>query len=177
MSVLSELDKDYINEDHIHSFAKALVWEELVDLLEMTPNVRSANSILRTALITDEKVPQFSELYDQNHLDADLLVSRLNQIKPDLITSKSDWYPITNSIGDTYSTLNHKKYHRTSLKSAISKLRDEFRSSASYTLLRWPILFFVGLWMGFLCILYLLSLIHIFRCSILLIKKVNLSVF
>lgn len=155
MSVLSELDKDYINEDHIHSFAKALVWEELVDLLEMTPNVRSANSILRTALITDEKVPQFSELYDQNHLDADLLVSRLNQIKPDLITSKSDWYPITNSIGDTYSTLNHKKYHRTSLKSAISKLRDEFRSSASYTLLRWPILFFVGLWMGFLCILYL----------------------
>lgn len=88
--------------------------------------------------------------------------------KPDLITSKSDWYPINNTVASSSSSASYRKNLRKSKKKLNGKstssssaggsllLRNEFRSSITYHMLRWPILIFVLSWITFLCNGYIL---------------------
>ncbi|KAK6457722.1 acyl transferase/acyl hydrolase/lysophospholipase [Scheffersomyces xylosifermentans] len=151
---LAEEDQDYIDEVHIHSFAKALVWEEQDDILDTSPTTPVAPDLSPSTSnldeYSDEKGPNF---HDQTLTRQDIALNPV--VKPDLITSKSDWYPLTNSITNASSEEPKKKYRKSNKKSALSALRDEFRSSASYTLLRWPILTLVGFWIFLLSLFYL----------------------
>ncbi|CAN3377245.1 hypothetical protein DIURU_003504 [Diutina rugosa] len=57
------------------------------------------------------------------------------------IISRSDWAPLRPRV-------------KRKAKAATKRLRNEFRSSASYHLLRWPLLVIILLWILLLCIIY-----------------------
>ncbi|KAK7682924.1 hypothetical protein QCA50_013957 [Cerrena zonata] len=151
---LFEGDKDFVNDDHIYAFAKALVWEETEEINDETPMSPLAP---QTNNLSDE-----AELIDDVNVDqAGILQSSpSNNSKPDLITSKSDWYPVIDSKKGRNNTQNsnnrkRKTYSkRSKFKKATKKLSNEFRSSASYTLLRWPFLIIILMWIITLAALY-----------------------
>lgn len=123
-SKLFEQDIDYVEEDHIHAFAKALVWEH-----------------------EDQYEPDVEASIDD--AGAQLNAATLHPLKagprPDRISSKSDWYPVNVSRSRRRT---RRKDHKP------IKVSNEFRNSASYKLLRWPLLFVVIGWIVFLCVLY-----------------------
>lgn len=151
---LFEGDKDFVNDDHIYAFAKALVWEETEEINDETP--------------MSPLTPQTNNLSDEAELIDDLNVDQAgilqsspsNNSKPDLITSKSDWYPVIDSKktrNNTQNSNNRKRKtfsKRSKFKKATKKLSNEFRSSASYTLLRWPFLIIILMWIITLAVLY-----------------------
>lgn len=128
--LLFEEDEDFINENHLHSFAKALVWEEDEDTPDRT------RSIKREASIIDE--------VDANE------TSFVYAKRPDLISSKSDWYPVNTITSPKKSRLRKGKDYES------KTLRNEFRSSTTYAMLRWPMLFFIIIWIVFLCLIYVI---------------------
>lgn len=72
-----------------------------------------------------------------------------NNLKPTKIASKSDWLPVhSHTVDNTTKSGNAKG------KAKAEPVRDEFRDSVAYAILRWPILFFVGVWISILCVLY-----------------------
>lgn len=184
---LYDEENDYINEDHIHAFAKALLWEELEDSYDTgssSTNTRhnSISASLNNALgsvigggtRSGAASPPVVDDMDNNDLDNgidNVNVQLIDDValnptpKPDLITSKSDWYPLTNRSvpklnktgGDNDSSSNTTKpvRSRPKPKSTIkTPLVDEFRASAAYTFFRWPVLIGILLWILFLCIFY-----------------------
>ena len=225
---LFEEDKDYIDEDHISEFAKALIWQDdydydanttaTTDITDTTPindevpgivsslpstngNNKNKNkdingTVSDSSLITDEDIMN-SSYFDKPHLstnlksnstkndddddDDDDLISRpqsgttdntsttsLSSKRPDLITSKSDWFPIGGSRSSSSLKKGSSNYHKkttptssTSTKSTIEILKNEFRNSSTYTLLRWPILIFVFSWIGILGIFYFMIRIYV----------------
>lgn len=143
---LFDEENDYINEDHIRSFAKALAWEEQQETVEDEQNGSSiSDERLEPAKI--EKEAELMNNTDSAHISMSLGTPR----RPDFISSKSDWWPI-----NTQSTA--KSRERSKRKSIIQNttkgLTNEFRYSASYTILRWPILIFIMMWVLFLCTVY-----------------------
>lgn len=144
---LFEEEKDYINPDHIHAFAKALVWND--DASEMgfsSPRPEGSSS----------DISKSAELIDEAELDLNS-ISLSPVTKPDRISSMNDWFPISNKHRNTKKTpelLSKTKSKRQRFKNATKKLSNEFRSSASYTLLRWPVLVVIAFWVLILCILY-----------------------
>lgn len=144
---LFEEEKDYINPDHIHAFAKALEWND--DASEMgvsSPRPEGSPS----------DISKSAELIDEAHLDLNS-ISLAPVTKPDRISSVNDWFPINNKQQNTKKIpelLSKTKSKREKLKNATKKLSNEFRSSASYTLLRWPVLVVIAIWVLILCILY-----------------------
>ena len=225
---LFEEDKDYIDEDHISEFAKALIWQDdydydanttaTTDITDTTPindevpgivsslpstngNNKNKNkdingTVSDSSLITDEDIMN-SSYFDKPHSstnlksnstkndddddDDDDLISRpqsgttdntsttsLSSKRPDLITSKSDWFPIGGSRSSSSLKKGSSNYHKkttptssTSTKSTIEILKNEFRNSSTYTLLRWPILIFVFSWIGILGIFYFMIRIYV----------------
>lgn len=119
---LFEEDLDYVNEDHIHAFAKALVWDEMDH--EPAPVSRFPED--EVELANEEGVGNM-----------------MTPGKPIKITSKSDWYPVHREMIRKKEKLRKK-----------DRVANEFRASIGYTLLRWPVLTFVGMWIVFLCVLY-----------------------
>ncbi|KAK6464272.1 acyl transferase/acyl hydrolase/lysophospholipase [Scheffersomyces coipomensis] len=166
---LFEEDKTYINEDHIHSFAKALVWEE--DDSETSPTTPSgADWLSRASSYAD--FPEEAALAEADQItDVDgeqSAISLTPVIKPDLITSKNDWFPLTNNVtssspGSRRQSKSHgrrksirpRSKPKSSGSSPFKNLRNEFRNSISYTILRWPLLILVLLWIIFLGAIYL----------------------
>ncbi|CAH6720058.1 patatin-like phospholipase domain-containing protein [[Candida] jaroonii] len=121
---LFEEELDYVNEDHIHAFAKALVWDEM------------DHDPAPVSKFPEDEV----ELATQEGVEGNAV---LTPGKPIKITSKSDWYPV------------HREMIRKKEKSKKKdRVANEFRASIGYTLLRWPLLTFVGMWIIFLCVLY-----------------------
>lgn len=147
---LFDEDRDYVNEDHISSFAKALAWEEQYEILENEKSGASSDKEFQdTATIRKEA----EEIDD---LGAEELSTALNGMhKPDLISSKSDWWPI-NTSKSIPKTKIRKKSKKSSVNEGQSKMTNEFRSSASYTMLRWPILIFILCWISLLCFMYII---------------------
>lgn len=147
---LFDEDRDYVNEDHISSFAKALAWEEQYEILENEKSGASSDKEFQdTATIRKEA----EEIDD---LGAEELSTALNGMhKPDLISSKSDWWPI-NTSKSIPKTKIRKKSKKSSVNEGQSKITNEFRSSASYTMLRWPILIFILCWISLLCFMYII---------------------
>ncbi|KAM3124896.1 hypothetical protein CJJ07_000728 [Candidozyma auris] len=76
MSALFDEDCSYVNEDDIHSFAKALVWDD--------------DDYLSTS--SSPSLPKYSEVKQEAEA-----MDSLNSEKPTLIASASDWFPITGS--------------------------------------------------------------------------------
>lgn len=142
---LFEEDKDYINPDHIHAFAKALVWNDDDSELSLA-SPKFAGSPLEAS--------RDAEALDDADLDQNAI--SLNPLhKPDRISSVNDWFPINNNqTSKSKPGKSTRQSKRLKLKSATKKLSNEFRSSASYTLLRWPVLVVIGIWVAFLCVLY-----------------------
>lgn len=169
---LYDEENEYINEDHIHEFAKALLWEELDDAYDtgssgLNTRHNSISASLSNALdsVMGTRSGTTSPPQGDNAEIIDEVALNPTQ-RPDLITSKSDWYPLTNrtvlklDVSETppEEHQNGKKPSRTrkTKPKALIKapLTDEFRASAAYTFLRWPVLFGILLWILFLCILY-----------------------
>ncbi|KAK6205341.1 acyl transferase/acyl hydrolase/lysophospholipase [Scheffersomyces amazonensis] len=154
---LFEEDKTYINEDHIHSFAKALVWDtnhdDLIDTSPTTPSTTLWLSPNTSRTDLSESIHREAESIAVADMDKNSL-SVTPLVKPDLITSKNDWFPLTNVTSSPASrrhsrttprrkSTNGKRKSLSSSTPQVStfrNLRNEFRSSASYTILRWPLL-------------------------------------
>lgn len=128
---------NYANSGDIHSFAKALVWDE-DDFL--SPGKYS--DVKKEAEAID------ANNFEQNASVANFPKTRSNLLdskssKPTMITSASDWFPITGNNGKKKKSLSTRDH-----------FTNEFRYSASYTFLRWPVLVFIIIWVVFLCVLY-----------------------
>ncbi|RLV95711.1 Patatin-like phospholipase domain-containing protein [Spathaspora sp. JA1] len=147
---LFEEDKDYITESHISAFAKALIWDNhsMIDTLPSTPNITGS--------------PGSSSMYSaKSEFDNDIEELLLDK-KPDLITSKNDWFPVNQeSKENKAATIKKPRAKKEAITSTISMLTNEFRNSSSYMLLRWPILILVFGWIGILGLLYFLVRIYV----------------
>lgn len=158
MVALYDEHNDYVNEDHIHSFAKALIWDDHDDSDNSTgyslPNYRYSKdeAELLEHLLGDNALalsPVKSEGVEDPK-DYGLPRPRTSKLseslrsKPSLITSKNDWFP----VGEPKSKKREAK------PSTTQRLSNEFRLLSSYFLFRWPVLFFVVMWVVFLTTLY-----------------------
>lgn len=169
---LYDEDHDYINEDHIHEFSKALIWDEddaetpsgystgyslprhsvpLVPLEvresaeQEAEAMNKANLLLNSAALSPVGPPEGAGGFDEKLFE-------LNA-RPHKIVSKNDWFPLSNDpLGSKGST---KKLSRAAKVSTTEKLTNEFRLSSSYFFFRWPILIFVCLWIAFLASIYI----------------------
>lgn len=142
-------DEDYINEEHIEAFSKALAWEEENDELGESADAHSAAQALKNTDVASNG-------------------AYLHPVKrPDLISSRSDWYPLTVDKPHKARLLRAKAINNSAkLKGAepvkvVKKLRDEFRKSITYSLLRWPILIFVSIWIIILCAWYAIVRLYV----------------
>lgn len=172
---LYEADVDFVDENHIDAFATALVWDHAHDEDNTTTTHESHN------LLTSSLPSATSDVYTTGAAAVDPAVAAVpiptpstsTPPPPQLISSKSDWYPINHPL--TTKTINSsstgaytsgRSGHRSKKKKSLTKsgdnkkifskmLRNEFRSSATYTLLRWPILILVLSWMLFLTWCYM----------------------
>lgn len=131
----------YIDRDDIHSFAKALVWDDddFVSSGKYSDVKREAEAIDAQGL--EENSVAVGNL---PRTKSKSLVSLKSLEKPTKITSASDWFPITGSQ-------DKKKDKELSTR---DRFTNEFRHSASYTLLRWPVLVFIIGWVLVLCVFY-----------------------
>lgn len=147
---LFDEDRDYVNEDHISSFAKALAWEEQYEILENEKSGASSDKEFQDAATIQKETEEIDDL------GAEEISTALNgSHKPDLISSKSDWWPI-NTSKSIPKTKIRKKSKKSNVNEGHSKITNEFRSSASYTMLRWPILIFILCWISLLCFMYII---------------------
>lgn len=96
------------------------------------------------AMIEDYDYINESDIIAYEHALHDDDDSEVVEKKPDLISSRSDWYPLT------VEEAKGKK------KKIQRNLRDEFRSSLTYHVLRWPILIGITIWILCLCSWYTL---------------------
>lgn len=142
---LYDENNDYIDEKHIQEFSNALAWDNDDDLRDLE-EAGSVNQEISEQMESLESV-------DGAQLGAALSPTKRHRSidKPYLITSKSDWYPIHNKMNKTKHTKPNKKAKR---------VADEFRASAAYTILRWPILLCILCWMAFLGAIY--SIIRVY---------------
>lgn len=146
---LFDEDEEYINEEDIQSFAKALALEEIYE----NENDKAGTSSDKD-FFESEAVEREADKIDET--GAEELSAALNEVhRPDLISSKSDWWPI-NTSKTIPKTKIRPRGKRSSVHETTSKITNEFRSSASYTMLRWPILIFILMWISFLCFLYVI---------------------
>ncbi|PVH14778.1 uncharacterized protein CXQ87_005054 [Candidozyma duobushaemuli] len=131
----------YIDRDDIHSFAKALVWDDddFVSSGKYSDVKREAEAIDAQGL--EENSVAVGNLPRTKTKRSDSLKG---SEKPTMITSASDWFPITGSQ-------DKKKDKELSTR---DRFTNEFRHSASYTLLRWPVLVFIIGWVLVLCVFY-----------------------
>ncbi|RCK54673.1 hypothetical protein Cantr_03789 [Candida viswanathii] len=226
---LFEEDKDYIDEDHISEFAKALIWQDDYDYDTTSPTtpLNERQSFITTTTddnsdddddeeeeaATEESkligeatalggvtphrtlsnsgtiVPTDNE--ESKHASSPVPPSQGNDDEEDpispskrpvLISSKSDWFPVrsdspitpastkdstpTTTSGTTPPTSsssdkNKPKRTRSRKRSTLRVLQNEFRNSSSYTLLRWPILIGVLLWIALLGFLYFVIRVYV----------------
>lgn len=157
MARLFDEQNDYITEDHIHQFAKALIWDEHDDSDCVSSSYSTGYSLPRSleaeaAEEAHEAKDDAQALSNGNLEGNSAMLSRVEpphspgpREKPTKITSKSDWFP----VGD--SSLKRK---RNAAVSTTERLSNEFRRLASYFVFRWPVLLLVGLWILFLCLVY-----------------------
>lgn len=131
----------YIDRDDIHSFAKALVWDDddFVSSGKYSDVKREAEAIDAQGLEENSVAVGNLPRTKTKRLD-----SLKGLEKPTMITSASDWFPITGSQ-------DKKKDKELSTR---DRFTNEFRHSASYTLLRWPVLVFIIGWVLVLCVFY-----------------------
>lgn len=167
---LYDEDHDYINEDHIDAFSKALIW------VEEDTNSTSGDSPTHTLpspnylLKDDEDVRLGTEAKNK----ADLMLSStvLDQVRgpdnlevlgrPHKITSKSDWFPV---LSDGIAAKkkkwmdirakNGKNDDHEEKEFSAEKLKNEFHLSSEFFFFRWPILVLIGIWVSFLSLIYL----------------------
>lgn len=125
---LYDEENDYIDDTHIQEFADALIWEDDGEIQDTVG----------------------SGLVELGEVELRRSSTSSLKKRPDLIVSKSDWYPLSNATAQE----EYKAGKEDSKTKLVKNIRNEFRSSASYFLLRWPILFFVALWILLLCIFY-----------------------
>ncbi|KAM9899404.1 hypothetical protein OXX69_009491 [Metschnikowia pulcherrima] len=150
-------DDNHINEEHIHAFAKALVWES--DELESA--FSTGNSSPKTP---EDVVKEEAKLLNREELQLNSAAlsplpntsrpmssgsvpssSRTASEKPVKIVSKSDWFP---------TGAPRARSGKKDAKVATEKFTSEFRVSSSYKVFRWPILMMIVGWVLFLCFLY-----------------------
>lgn len=134
-TTLYDEKEDYINENHISAFAKALIWEDEENDGFASPTLPAEEG----DKLADVDAPELSQALSSDH-DAETT-------RPEFLISKNDWYPI-NAPGKSKSKKKAEK------NAKQRSLRDEFRSSAAYTILRWPFLIVILLWILLLCFLY-----------------------
>lgn len=156
---LYEEFEDYINEDHISEFAKALVWQDHDDIATTpaTPKSEPLDFDDISSLGTEE-IEQDTNNNTLIGEGAELGISPTT--KPDMITSKSDWFPVSASSDKSKSKSNSKDKSKKS-SSGIVSLQNEFRNNITYTLLRWPILIAVFIWVAILGTLYFWIRVHV----------------
>lgn len=161
--ILIDEDRDYVNEDHIHSFAKALLWDDQDDdqvsgnsTGYSLPTYKSAKQeadalglqqLGQNAFALSPVTSPNSSGHSENGEVSNSTTSKLaasSLAKPSLIVSKNDWFPVGGP----------KPRRKKGKPSTSQRLSNEFRLLASYFFFRWPVLFFVVLWVLFLTTLY-----------------------
>lgn len=161
---LYQENEDYINEDHIRDFYKALIWDEdksdlgssSANSLHQSPSssflngselaekgakaVERAGLKLNSAILSPVEEPMLpcSSAYTQHGL-----------LRPHKIVSKNDWFPVPTG-GNTTEQLP-LKLARVSKR---EELTNEFRLSTSYYFFRWPLIIFISMWVTFLAVIY-----------------------
>lgn len=151
MGKLYDEENDYVNEEHINAFARALVWDDQED----AETSHSGNYSTGYNLPSYEDAKKTASALDLTDFDA--AVAQLSPVslntqessahskeRPAKIVSKSDWFPVVGS---------RKKKQRK--PSTTEKLTNEFRILASYTFFRWPALILIFAWISFLCVIYI----------------------
>lgn len=148
---LFEENVDFVEREHINAFAKALVWEEGGDYDDTKPFDLESSDLKGS----DLKGAENEELGSKSDINT---VALTPMKRAELITSKSDWYPVHTPMKNPFKLSDDKRKSRSkkrkAAKSKLETVTNEFRKSASYTLLRWPILVFIVMWMVFLCSIY-----------------------
>ena len=185
---LYDEQNDYINEDHISEFAKALVWQDYDDVSTTAPTTPlngpldmgdlsllggelgngSDDVVIGDDDDDDDKTkyssPQLKAAQEIND-EATEIGAVPATTKPDLISSKNDWFPINsenlNPNSKRTKFAKSSKSSKSKSTSPIRALQNEFRNSASFTLLRWPILTFVVIWVTILGFLYLAVRVYV----------------
>lgn len=159
MVALFDEDTDYVNEDHIHSFAKALIWDDQDDT-DTHSGYSTGYSLPKIYADTREDAQALGENnLGENALALSPVTSGGNRSgveaptpKPSRIISKNDWFP----VGGTQSRRKkNEKY------STTERLTNEFRLLASYFFFRWPVLLMVVLWVVFLTLLYTIVRLYV----------------
>lgn len=131
---LYDEDEDYIDENHIRAFAKALLWED-DDRDLASPTLAAADG---------------DKLADVNAEELSLTLAPCEaKTRPQFVVLHNDWYPI-NAPGNKEGKLG-RSHHKSK-----GNVRDEFRSSSAYSLIRWPFLVVITFWILLLCVLYTL---------------------
>lgn len=162
---LYDEDHDYINEEHIHEFSKALIWDE--DELDFSGGYSTGHSLPRNSVPllinrSTEEVEKVAEVVDRVNLQlnsADLTPLEISagefsgevNTRPHKIASKSDWFPMGNKSKSNSATNIRRKKREVS---TTEKLTNEFRLSSSYFFFRWPFLILISIWVSFLALIY-----------------------
>ena len=134
---LYDENEDYIDENHINTFAKALLWED-DDHDGLASPPLPAYEGDKLAEVNAEELSLVLTPEPNNELE---------KSRPEFVVSHNDWYPI-NAPEKSKAKADAKG------RKKRASTRDEFRSSAAYTLLRWPFLIIITVWILLLCILY-----------------------
>ncbi|KAG5417305.1 hypothetical protein I9W82_004938 [Candida metapsilosis] len=160
---LYEEFKDYINEDHISEFAKALVWQDHDDITTTPATPKNEpmdfDDDEDISSSTTEEIDQDTNNNTLIGEGAELGVTPTT--KPDMITSKSDWFPVSAASDNSKSKSDSRSKDKKSSSSGIGSLQNEFRNNITYTLLRWPILIAVFIWVTILGSLYFWIRVHV----------------
>lgn len=141
MVVLFDQEDDYVNEDHIHAFAKALLWDDAddTDAASAYSSASGQNSRRGTYIPRGNTEGQTQNGLGDSAPPLLPVGSPDSRTKPSLITSKSDWFPVS---------------RRRPRPEPVSRLTNEFRVLALYAFFRWPVLVLITLWVVLLTILY-----------------------
>lgn len=161
MGLLDE-DESLVNEEHIHSFAKALIWDEH-DENDTVSGYSTGNSLPRIYKETKEAADAIGEnelnenaialspVMLQTTADSRGSGKSPGKQKPSMIISKNDWFP----VGGNKPRRKKGKY------STTERLTNEFRLLASYFFFRWPVLLFIVVWIVFLTSIYAIIRLYV----------------
>ncbi|OBT77124.1 hypothetical protein VF21_05092 [Pseudogymnoascus sp. 05NY08] len=148
VSLLPDSQVQFVSEDDLTAFAKALAAPDL------EPIGDDASAIIGNGVDT----PSLDRM-NSSPGSRDRTQSRKGSQTSLFITSKNDWAPVHERVRRKGANgMTGKKARR---RKGLMRTTDETREGYLYSLLKWPMLFVVVLWVSGLGISYLLTRLYI----------------
>ncbi len=150
---LPDVDRDFLPPEHLAAFASALnAPDPIPNVADDSSSLRSPGAmstgsleLTRSASVASAYVPSYPEGATQSGPQGGMF-----------ITAQNDWAPVNQKIS---KHVRRKRRKKTALG---RRTVDETREGHLYGLLKWPFLFFVGMWIIGLGASYLLTRLYIF---------------